>query len=174
MNSTILQTFGPSTVMFRVTIAAPDVAALGASTTGFINLPLGFPGVTTPVVPRGTLVKNVRIKHTTAFSGTSITGLTVSIGSAAGSATTFTAAFNIFQAVADGTLSSAPATAAQATYAADTIQANFTSTGANLSAISAGSVNIDIELWLEPDLTATAPVGTAGTAGAPTTGGLLG
>jgi hypothetical protein len=155
MISTVLQTFGPSTVNVRTVISFSDLIGF-ASTTGTINLPLGYPGVTTPVVPRGTYVKNVRIKHTASFTGGAITAVTVSVGSAAGSATSFAGAFNIFQAVADTTLQGGPPTVAQVTYAADTITAVFTSTSANLSALTAGVVNIDVEMWLEPDLLSTA------------------
>jgi hypothetical protein len=162
MQTTVLNNYGPSSVIYRFLLSFSDLTA--AATTQTIAL---FS------LTRGTFIKWVRIKHTTAFAGGAISAMTVSVGSTAGSATTFAAAFNVFQTVADGTLQGAVAAATQATYAADTLNAYFTSTSANVNAATAGAVFIDVEMWMEPNLTATAPVGTAGTYGAPTTGGLL-
>jgi len=92
---------------------------------------------------KGSAVLGVRIKHSTAFSGGSVSALTVSIGAAAGSATTFASAFDIFQAAAVTTFQMTNSFNA-ATYADDTVQAVFTSTTDNLVNLTAGSVDIDI------------------------------
>ncbi len=85
----------------------------------------------------------VSVKHTAAFTGGTVATLTVSVGDAAGSATTYTAAFNIFQAPSN-TVFQDTAELISATYAASTIQAFFTSTGGNLNTLTTGSVDFDV------------------------------
>jgi hypothetical protein len=160
MNTTVLNTLGPSGVLYRFIIPYTDLSA-ATGTTNTINL---------LALPKGSFIKGVRIKHSTAFSGGNTTA-TVSVGSSAGSATTFAAAFDIYQAVADTTAQMTGGWKA-ATYAADTLQAFFT-VSTNCSLLTAGTVLIDVEIWLEPDLTATGPFGVGGTAGAPSIGGQL-
>lgn len=153
-----LNNYGPGIVANRFVVTFSDLTTAGSAQT--LNLPTlgaGFGG-STPTVPVATMIMFVRIKHTTAFSGGGLSGMTVSVGSSAGSATTFAAAFNVFQAVANTTFQAAAASNLAATYAADTITVTFTATGGNVNAATAGSVNVDIFFWLEPDLTATAPL----------------
>lgn len=161
MQTTVLNNYGPCSVIYRFILTYADLTA--AATTQTIKL---------MALTKGTFVKWTRIKSTTAFSGGGLTTMTVSVGTTAGSATTFCAAYDIFQSVTDAHMQGVAATATQATYAADTLNAYFTGSG-NVNLATAGVVGIDVEMWQEPDLTATAPVGTGGTAGAPTTGGLL-
>lgn len=83
-------------------------------------------------------------KHTTAFAGTSISGLTVTIGDSNGTSTTYSpVAFNLLQTVSN-TAFVANNVVGMASFAGGNIQANFTSSGANLSALTAGSLNVDV------------------------------
>lgn len=85
------------------------------------------------------------IKHSTAFSGGSISALTVSIGTAA-SPTYYTSAFDIFQAVGDAVYLDVNVfgsiTMAAAGHA---LIAQFNSTGDNVVNATAGSVDIYIQ-----------------------------
>lgn len=151
MTSTQIMAMGPGPIFERFIVAFGDLTAVGTTQT-----------ITLKSLPKGTIVKGVRIKHSTAFAGGNTT-LTVSVGSAAGSATTFAAAFDIYQAVADTTMQMTSGWKA-ATLAADTLQAFFTaSTG--LSLFTAGVVNIDVEYIYEEDLTATGPSGNSSSGG---------
>lgn len=90
------------------------------------------------------MVCGVVEKHTTAFAGTSITGLTVTIGDSNGTSTTYSpVAFNVLQTVSN-TAFVANNVIGMASFAGGTIQANFTATGANLSALTAGSLDLDV------------------------------
>jgi hypothetical protein len=83
-------------------------------------------------------------KTTTAFAGTSITGLTATIGDSNGTATTYSpVAYNLLQTVSN-TAFVANNVLGMASYAGGTIQANFTATGANLSALTAGSLDVTV------------------------------
>lgn len=149
MITTELQTFGPSSIVRRFVLTYSDLTA--AATTQTIDL---------MSLPQGCIVKTVRIKHTVAFAGGSLSSMTVSVGSSAGSATTFKAAFDCFQAVAATSLVCAPATAQFATYAADTLQCKFTGSHA-VNTATAGSVFIDVEMLMEPSLVSTPPTGNS-------------
>src|SRR5262252_1185393 len=126
--------------------AGPQMRGYSISASGTSDLTTAgaTQAITLDTLYQGSVVLYVRIKHSTAFSGGGLTALTVSVGKSGGSATFFAPAFNIFQAVADGTLQENVATNGMGQLSAVTIQANFTATGANLSAITAGTVQIDI------------------------------
>lgn len=98
-------------------------------------------------IPQAGVIMFVYVHHTVPFAGTGITGMTVSLGVLGGSATAFTSAFNVFQAAANTTyqLTTGPLTT---TIAAQSLTANFTSTGANLSLATAGAVDIYL-CWLD-------------------------
>jgi hypothetical protein len=95
-------------------------------------------------LPASGIVHAARIKHSVAFAGTSITAYIVSVG-ITGALQDIADNFDVFQAVADtsfelvgsGVRSYASATSTD-------IKITATSVGANLSASSAGSVNV----WL--------------------------
>lgn len=90
------------------------------------------------------LVCGVVEKTTTAFAGTSITGLTASIGDSNGTSTTYSsAAYNLLATVSN-TNFVANNVLGMASFVGGTIQANFTSTGANLTALTAGSLDVDV------------------------------
>jgi len=100
---------------------------------------------------QGGIILGVRIKHTTAFAGTAWSATTVSVGWAS-DYTAFASAFDIFQAVADTTLQNTSEFKCVTNAAAGTaVVARFTSVGGNLSAGTAGAVNIDV-LYLQPSV----------------------
>ena len=115
------------------TVNAIQNAALAASVTQTIT-------VATNLIPASGSIVELRIKHSTAFSGTAIAGMSVSLGDGT-TTNVYAPDFNVFQAVANTTLwtdfGAGATTAAQ-----HSLTATFTSTGANLSAISAGVVVI--------------------------------
>jgi hypothetical protein len=122
------------------TVGYQDLGA--AATTQTINLPWNA-GAVNPqnfTIPRGGKLLGVMIKHTQAFAGPAISAMTVSVG-IAGSVTLFTAAFDIFQAAADGTLSET-ALFKSGSIAPVPVTLTFTSTGANISVLTAGSVDV--------------------------------
>lgn len=149
MTITQIMPMGPSSIVERYTLTKGDLTT--AATTQTIDL---------RTLPKGHIVLGVRIKHSTAFSGGSISAMTVSVGAAAGTATTFAAAFDVFQAAADTTAAMTSGWKA-ATYASDTLQAKFTATSDNVNAATAGEVHIDVEMFFPSDLTATGPIGNS-------------
>lgn len=155
MTSTNIMTMGPGPIMERFILTFSDCTA--SATTQTFSL---------KSLPQGSIVKGVRIKHSTLFGGGGAAVATVSVGATAGSTTTFAAAFDIHQAVAATTAQMSSGWKA-ATYAADTLTATIVS-DVNVNTLTAGVVNIDVEYLLAEDLTATAPVGNT-----PASGGLL-
>lgn len=97
---------------------------------------------------KGGIVLGVRIKHSTAFSGTGWTACTVSVGSSSNGATGYASAFDIFQAVADAARQLSQVFK-DGPNAAEAVNAYFTSVGGNLSVGTAGSVDIDV-LYANP------------------------
>jgi hypothetical protein len=100
-------------------------------------------------LPSKTIILGVTIKHSTAFSGTGITGMTVSVGTS-GDKTRYSIGFNVFQAVAAATIGLFHCFHAESFGGATTVYLNCKSVGANLDQLAAGSVDI----WV---LTATMP-----------------
>lgn len=151
MQRTSFTNMGPGTVIERFTITHSDLTeADGSQTIDLMTL------------PKGSIVKGVRIKHSELFTNSAGCTCTCAVGAAAGATNLFAAAFDIAQAVADTTAQMTSGWKA-ATYAADTLQATIAS-NVNVNTITtSGIVNIDVELWLFPDLTATGiPAGTGG------------
>ena len=155
MTITQLMTMGPSSIIERFDLSFSDLTA--AATTQQIVL---------KALPKGTIIKGVRIKHAVLFAGGGLTTMTVSVDSVAGGVALFAAAYDIHQAVADTTMAMVGGWKA-GTYAADSLACTFTCSG-NVNIATAGEVYIDVEYWLEPDLTATGPSGSGAS-----TGGLL-
>jgi hypothetical protein len=96
--------------------------------------------------PQGSFLLYMRVKHSTSFTGGSLTGMTVSVGKSGGTTNFFTQPFNVFQAVADTTI--------QETFAqpmgqlsAVTPQVTFTPTGDTLAHCTAGVLNIDVAMF---------------------------
>lgn len=97
--------------------------------------------LTALALPALQIITGVIIKHTVQFTGTSITALTANVGVGADPAY-FINGFNLLQAVADTAFDNI-APAYIGSFANSTnITLNVTATGANLSALSAGSLSI--------------------------------
>jgi hypothetical protein len=94
-------------------------------------------------LPAGGIIHGIKVKHSTAFSGTSITGYTIKVG-ISGETDRYTSAFSVFSTVS-GTNFQLNSTFDSQDHGSTTdIKVTATSTGANLSAATAGSVDI----WL--------------------------
>jgi len=132
----LLAALGTGPIIKRFTITKDDFTA--ASTSQDITL---------MTLPKGSVVQWVRVKHAQAVAGGTISAATVSVGSAAGNATSFTAAFNVFQAVADGTFQISSSNPKAITYAEDTMYAQVVTTGGNVNAATAGVIHVDVCYW---------------------------
>jgi hypothetical protein len=100
------------------------------------------------IAPPRTIVRNVKTKHSIAFSGTAITAYTVSVG-VAGALEQFSSQFDVFQAVAGNTFQLSTGIGSFSHTAGTNILATATSVGANLNAAAGtGSVEFTIELLI--------------------------
>lgn len=95
--------------------------------------------------PAGLVVHNCKIKHSVAFAGTSISAYTISVG-ITGNLTKYAGAFDVFQAVSGTAQQFSTPDAMESSASATSVKVQAISTGANLSASTAGSV--DIWLWV--------------------------
>ncbi len=172
MNSTQIQTMGPGLICMRFDLTYQDFQAGTLTSTNHIStVKLSDASGNAFPLALGSLIFGYRMKHATAFGGGSVSAATVSIGSsAASSATTFAAAFDVHQAVADATFAAGATAAPAGTYAADTITATLTLTSDVVANMTAGELYIDLFISLWDNMVGTAPVGCGGTAGAPVTG----
>ncbi len=90
-------------------------------------------------------IAGVRIKHSAAFTGGSVSACTVSVDGAVDGVGAYATAFNIFQAAANTTLQwSQCLKNGTAASTGQVVSATFTSTGDNLVNLTAGAVDIDI------------------------------
>lgn len=87
-------------------------------------------------------VTGVNIKHSLAFSGGTLSLITVSVGDSS-STTFYTSALDIFQAVSDTTFLDADMFLSS-TFAARDVLARFTATGDTMNNVTAGSVDIHV------------------------------
>lgn len=131
----------------KFTITYLDLQATsGAGAKALTLVETSSPGPSgSPVVfafPKESIVLGVQVHHTVAFSGGSLSAMTVSLGKS-GSATLFTAAQDIFQAVADTTVQET-ALFKLGQITALTPAATFTPTGDSCSSATAGSVDIKV------------------------------
>lgn len=85
----------------------------------------------------------IRIKHSTAFAGTGITALTLSIG-LAGQLDKYLLPFDVFQAVGDSVQESVSLFAIESDATPTSIRIAAIAEGANLDQLSAGSVDVSI------------------------------
>ena len=99
--------------------------------------------ITLVTIPPKTMIHQVVIKHSTAFSGSGITGYTVSIGDAAKNVR-FTQPWDVTQTVSDTTRSITQVDDIESFASSTNILITANSTGTNLSAATAGAV----EVWL--------------------------
>lgn len=89
----------------------------------------------------GGIIGGVKIKHSVAFAGTLISAYTLSVG-IAGALDKYATAFDVFQAVGNSTFQLSAGLWSENNAAATTILLTAISTGANLSASTAGTVDI--------------------------------
>ncbi len=147
---------GASQAVFQSSVTAP--ATVTASLTGAgdtllkFTIPFGaLPAGASPqsislfTPPAKSLVYRVFTKHSVAFAGGALSGLTVKVG-VVGNTAAYSPAFDIFQAVAANTFQIASIVAIDSWTAPAAVVATFTSTGANPNAATAGSV--DIYVWI--------------------------
>lgn len=92
-------------------------------------------------LPAKNMIHQVIIKHSTAFAGTSITAYTINVGDA-GNSTRFAQPFNVLQVVGDTARSITQVDDIESFVGDTPIQITATSTGANLNASTAGSVDV--------------------------------
>lgn len=116
----------------KYTIPYTDLAAVAATSAT----------LTLFTLPQGAIVLATRLKHTVAFAGPSITDMSCVVG-IAGTTNLYAADLDIDAAVADTTLNQAGVPAA-AGHAAVAVIMTIGSTGANLSVLTAGSVDFYI------------------------------
>jgi hypothetical protein len=100
---------------------------------------------TTNDVPLFTLpakgkITGITIKHSAAFAGSNLAAVTVSVGTS-GNATAYANAYNVLQAASNMAMQD-DGGHYSADFTSHVVTARFTSTGADLSALTAGSVDI--------------------------------
>ena len=128
--------YGPAWTKYTVSHAALQTAA----TTNNITL---------YTAAANTMIHQVLIKQSTAFAGTSITAYTVSIG-ITGDLTKFATDYDVFQVVSDTARSITQVNDIPSFSGTTLIKIQATSTGANLSASTAGSVDVWVLASLLP------------------------
>lgn len=117
----------------KYTVSYSSFSALGAVATGAVTL---------VSLTAGEVVNAVMVKHTTALSGGAISAAIARVGKT-GTDDYYTDDFNVFQAVAS--------TAAQKTgalnceFSSTTLILTVSLTGANLSALAAGSIDVYVQ-----------------------------
>lgn len=124
----------PGSLECLVTITYSSLSSLASASPSSVD--------TGCQLPANSFVSGLKIKHSTSFSGSGITGLTVSLGrSLVAQSQDYAPAFDVFQAVSP-TAFWIDAGAAEKDDRAHEIYAWFTSMGGNLSSATAGSVTI--------------------------------
>lgn len=101
--------------------------------------------ITVATLPAGAVVEAVKIKHSTAFAGGAISAYTVSVG-ITGNLTKYAAAYDVFQAVSATAMQLSTTQGTESHTATTALKIAATSTGANLSAATAGSVDVWIKM----------------------------
>lgn len=91
-------------------------------------------------LPARGVITGITIKHSAAFSGGGLTGMTVSVGDQS-NATLYAPAFDVFQAVSDTAFADSGGFKSS-TFAARDVFARFTSTGGNVVNATAGKVEV--------------------------------
>lgn len=116
-------------------VSYADIVAIGAATSGSINLPL--------ILPAGAIVTQTLVKDTVQFAAPSLSALTVQIADATthvyGSGT-----LNIFTAPSAEKFISDIVGFRTRLGSTTQMSLNFTSTGANLNALTAGELQVVI------------------------------
>lgn len=122
---------GPAWTKYTFSHTAFQTAALTNSITLFS-------------LPAKTMIHNIAIKHSTSFAGPGIVSYTISAG-IVGNTTKYASAFDVFSAVASSNFQTSADNQAEDFSSSTTIQLTATSTGANLSASNAGSVDVWVQ-----------------------------
>lgn len=130
---------GPKLYSFRVGFA--DLQA--TSGAGAKTIPLTDASGNTIMFPQGSKFLGVNVKPVVAFAGPAISAMTASVGKAGGTATFFTAAYDVFAAVSDTNLQETALFKSGQT-SAFSANITFTPTGAANSVCTAGDVAVDI------------------------------
>lgn len=129
---------GPALRRFEITyLDLQTTSGAGAKTFNLFQNPTD-----TVSFPANSMLLGVRKKHSVAFTGGSLSAMTVSVGKS-GSATFFTSAFDVFQAVAATTVQET-ALFKMGQVTALAIIATFTPTGDTCLNCTAGAMIIDI------------------------------
>lgn len=89
----------------------------------------------------GGIISGIKIKHSTAFAGAAISAVTMEVGTV-GTTDLYAPAFDVLQATGAGVFSLSGVLGSESHTAATNILVTARSTGANLSALSAGVVDI--------------------------------
>ena len=97
--------------------------------------------ITLFTLPAAGIIHGVKIKHSTSFTGGSISAYTVSVG-ITGNLTKYASAFDVFQAAASNTFQLTNVLNSEDHASTTAIKIAATSTGANLNAATAGSVDV--------------------------------
>lgn len=126
-----------------VVVGGTDVPAWTKYTVTYAQLAAAAltNNVTLLTLPVGGIIHAVKIKHSVAFTGGAISAYSVSLG-IAGNTAKYASAFDIFQAVAADTFQLSQVLASESHTATTAILLSAISVGANLSAATAGSVDI--------------------------------
>ncbi len=93
------------------------------------------------VLPAGGVIHAVKIKHSTAFSGGSVASFTVSVG-ITGNLTKYATAFDVFQATSGTAFQLSTVVGSENHGATTSIRIEATSTGDDVVAATAGSVDV--------------------------------
>lgn len=131
-------TYASAPVWIKYTKTFTDLSA-GATTNT----------VTLFSLPAKTMIHQVVVKHSASFTGGALSAYTIALGDA-GNSSRWAAAFSVFQAAGDTVRSITQADDLESFASATNITLTATSTGANLSAATAGSVDIWVLTSLLP------------------------
>jgi hypothetical protein len=101
--------------------------------------------ITVATLPAGGVVEAVKIKHSAAFTGGAISAYTVSVG-ITGTLNKYAAAYDVFQAPSATAMQLSTTQGTESHTATTALKIAATSTGANLSAATAGSVDVWIKM----------------------------
>jgi hypothetical protein len=142
----------PSDATHRVTVTYDDLNTTAA--TSLVSQLL--PQTAGTNLPLGTTVEVTHIKITTAFVGTAISALTIKVGDVSVDNRYVTTAVGDLLTANTRAIPRSVTTQPYALTAADTVKATFTATGANLTALTAGQVDIFFKILLPQDLEAWA------------------
>lgn len=136
---------GVRATIFTVTFA--DLQAISGSGAQPITLADADNPLKLFTIPQYSRIMSIMVKTSVAFTGGSLSGMTMSLG-VTGAVTRFTAAYNIFQTIGDTVLQETASPASGQYSTINAIIATFTPTADTLANCTAGQLEIEI-LWAE-------------------------